>query len=791
MSVIIIRDPRAPVDFSDPIDLQTLVFASTPYFSDPMAFVAVLPTVPNPSYDPAQPGDSFFGSPSLTLWWQLSGSFTYLPDGVPDFATSEITGFALGFWESGEVYDISDFTLAGADFATYLIANDGIGLAAAIEGPAADAYFYGTGSTLIGGSGGAAVHYPGVATDYTIGVTLADASATVLANGGVDPDVLGNLAAVQFTDTILRPDAKGINVAATGRTGTTVLPLSPGNVLAVPTALGSVALHLNPVFSYAGYSFVAMPDGGGGTRVMQSGADPAYSVMAADGEGGVRGITIALTDGPARISAMQALLDPVNAGVIGRSIAVGTAPLSQGAAGELLVTTSGGYVMGPGYTTAVVDAFPRATVSGGAADGQLVIASNYGIAFNAGAGAGSVFAGTFPSLVSTYPGAGNQYVDLGGGDDIVIALGGNDTIRAGTGNNQILLGAGSVSVVSAGWDLIAGGSGSATIATGTNLPTIFLGSGTSLVQGGPGFPTIVGTTGADTIATQGRSMVWLGANTDVVNSAGSADTIVGGLGSATVSAIAGSPLIFAGPGALDFTGGAGAATILGSAAGSQTLTGGGGGMLALSYGQMLARSGAGADTVAAFAGSVTIIGSGAAGLFLGGPAGHNVISAGSTGAMVPGQATIFGGGDGDVLTAGSTLGDYILAGAGAETISGITPQPRGPGSADHFYGGTGANLFLCGAATTAIQLGSGTATIVGSQTGLGLFAFLAGRAAQVTISGFNPTLDYLSLQAFPAGEAAAALAGASFSGGSETLALSDGTHITFSGFTALTSNHFL
>lgn len=196
---------------------------------------------------------------------------------------------------------------------------------------------------------------------------------------------------------------------------------------------------------------------------------------------------------------------------------------------------------------------------GGAADGQLVIASNYGIAFNAGAGAGSVFAGTFPSLVSSYP---------------------------SPSNNQILLGAGSVSVVSAEWDLIAGGSG----------------SGTSLVQGGPGFPTIVGTTGADTIATQGRSMVWLGANTDVVNSAG--------------------------PGAFDFTGGAGAATIL-------------------------------------------------------------------------------------------------------------------------------------------------------------------GRAAQVTISGFNPTLDYLSLQAFPAGEAAAALAGASFSGGSETLALSDGTHITFSGFTALTSNHFL
>ena len=243
----------------------------------------------------------------------------------------------------------------------------------------------------------------------------------------------------------MRFDAGGIDIATTRLAATRVLPLGAGNVLDVPIQGGSLALALNPAWSYAGYSFVTMPNGTGGARVMETGADPLYSVLAADGAGGVRGLTIALTDDPTRTATMQALLDPVNAGVIGGSIAVGTALLPAGKAGELLATIPGSYVMGPGYSTALVDSFPQATISGGSADGQLVIASNYGVAFNAGAGAGSVFAGSFASLVSVYPGAGSQYIDLGGGADIVVALGGNNTIKAGAGNNQILRGSGASS----------------------------------------------------------------------------------------------------------------------------------------------------------------------------------------------------------------------------------------------------------------------------------------------------------------------------------------------------------
>ena len=62
---------------------------------------------------------------------------------------------------------------------------------------------------------------------------------------------------------------------------------------------------------------------------------------------------------------------------------------------------------------------------------------------------------------------------------------------------------------------------------------------------------------------------------------------------------------------------------------------------------------------------------------------------------------------------------------------------------------------------------------------------------QVAVTGWNPGLDNILLQSYPAGEAASALAGAVQSGGNTLLTLSDGTAITFVGVNTLSAANFL
>ena len=65
------------------------------------------------------------------------------------------------------------------------------------------------------------------------------------------------------------------------------------------------------------------------------------------------------------------------------------------------------------------------------------------------------------------------------------------------------------------------------------------------------------------------------------------------------------------------------------------------------------------------------------------------------------------------------------------------------------------------------------------------------RTALGCTGGASVTRGAASSSPVAAGEAAAALAGASFAGGNEMIALSDGTHITFAGFATLAGSNFL
>lgn len=478
-----------------------------------------------------------------------------------------------------------------------------------------------------------------------------------------------------------------------------------------------------------------------------------------------------------------AAVAPINAAVLAGTTVPSnntSAPPAPGAGllGLLQVDAGGSVALPSGYAAAALDATAPVTVSGGASNGQVVIAGSAGLAFNAGAGAGSVFATGGNDLVSAYPGSGNQYVQVGNGNDTIVALAGNDTIMGGTGNNQILTGAGNDIIATNGTDLIAAGAiGAATITAGANNPTAFFGPGSTVFNAGSGKATVVGTTGANTVNAQGGTQIWLGSKTDVVNTTG-ADTIIGSSGAATVNA-SGNSFLFAGSGKMNFLETAGVQTILGAASGAMSISGGAGSVVALSYGNTQFTGGSGAATIAGFGGSMTVTGGSGAGLFLGGTAGGNSITGGS------GQSIILGNGNGDVLTAGTGLGDVIKAGAGAETVS-----AAGRSGTEKLYGGSGADVIMTGRGNANVLVGTGATTLVAGG-GTDLYALTNGDANNVLIQNFSASVDYISLVGFGAGAVNAALAGAVTSGGSEMLTLSDGTHVTLQGFTGLSSASFL
>ena len=111
--------------------------------------------------------------------------------------------------------------------------------------------------------------------------------------------------------------------------------------------------------------------------------------------------------------------------------------------------------------------------------------------------------------------------------------------------------------------------------------------------------------------------------------------------------------------------------------------------------------------------------------------------------------------------------------------------------AHKLYGGSGPDLILTGNFSTSVLTGTGNATIVSAGVGVDLFAFVNGNHPSVSIQNFANHTDYISLVGFPAGEMITALASATATAGSESLILSDGTHITFQGFTGLTAANFM
>ena len=167
--------------------------------------------------------------------------------------------------------------------------------------------------------------------------------------------------------------------------------------------------------------------------------------------------------------------------------------------------------------------------------------------------------------------------------------------------------------------------------------------------------------------------------------AGSGDTaatIVGGAGT-RLSHLALGGGAFINPGAGD-------ATVFGNVGGGTTTVYGG--------------SFEGASA-AAFTGKLTVVAG--RGVFFGGSAGGNLLTTGTA----PGAATLVGGGAGDLLIS-QGAGNMLIAGAGAETLSGFSVDAS-VGGASFFAGGGNATIFGNSGGGNTFGLGPGVSQIDG------------------------------------------------------------------------------
>ena len=352
-----------------------------------------------------------------------------------------------------------------------------------------------------------------------------------------------------------------------------------------------------------------------------------------------------------------------------------------------------------------------------------------------------------------------------------VATGATSVVGNGVANETIAAGAGAFSFIAG-----IGGSGSLVAGGGSDFFYNPAG-GNWQVALGAGVDTVVLSAGNNTVSTgTGGSLLFLGAGANSIASGG-ADTVVGSTGAATVSAIGGTEVFSLG-GPLDFVDAAGANTVVAGAV-AATLYGGAGNTLAFTDGATSYVGAAGTDTLVGLAGSITVQSGAGGGLFFGGTAGANNISAGL------GNVTAFGAGAGDVLAATGAGTDVFAGGVGAETLS-----AAGSTGNNTFFAGFGPETLIGGSGTTALVASAEPDLLVGG-TGLTLFQFIAGRTGGAdTISGFDPTHDFVKLAGY-AVPTATVLQNATISGGAATIALSDGTQIVFAGVTQLNAASFI
>ncbi len=296
--------------------------------------------------------------------------------------------------------------------------------------------------------------------------------------------------------------------------------------------------------------------------------------------------------------------------------------------------------------------------------------------------------------------------------------------------------------------LAASGSGTVVAGGGENrLSVSGSGSWSLYTGGGNDIIAAIGAVNATIGAGGGENSILLGSGDAVITSTGK-DSIQGGSGAETVDATgAQSDFVQGNDSRLLFVGGAGGATILG---------------------------GAGSDT---YFGSPGKTGTQ---LIKGGLGGNNFLFAGN------GAATLVGGGNSDQLYAYGQYDQSLIAGSGNETLSAAFSSGNDTLSAgrghDLLVGGTGSDTFVGSTGNTTIQAGSGGQ----------VFRFFneASGGTDLVQNIINPASIKIDLVGYSPTGIADALASQTTSGGSVTIALADGTKVTFQDISSLSRSNF-
>ncbi|KXV34952.1 hypothetical protein AD940_04990 [Gluconobacter thailandicus] len=326
----------------------------------------------------------------------------------------------------------------------------------------------------------------------------------------------------------------------------------------------------------------------------------------------------------------------------------------------------------------------------------------------------------------------------------------NGSFVGGVGNN-VFLGAGKTGswniATGSGNDTILGTNGNTTIDGGTGANLIYLGSGTNTVRS-EGQDTIDGTNGTDTVTLLGgSSVVNLHDNATVYDTTGSNSVTVGN-----------NSFVTGGSSSTYFTTGA-SATVSGglndtiSAAGDLQQIRGTGNSISVD-GSLSFLNGTGNTTITA--GNATLFGA----------SGLNVQFDGTSG------YSLFVGGDGDeTISAASSHGVLeAFAGSGTTTL----------------IGGTGADTLVGGTGNSTLTGGSGSSN---------LFALVDGHAGgDYTVTDFGSAAgNLMALYQYGLQNNNGlqdVLNAATVAGGNTTIALNDGSKITFVGVTDLKASDF-
>lgn len=356
------------------------------------------------------------------------------------------------------------------------------------------------------------------------------------------------------------------------------------------------------------------------------------------------------------------------------------------------------------------------------------------------------------------------------GEAVAVSVGG--AVNVGTGFGALLY-TNNVAPLTiqaaAGLDVLSGTGGityygAANTVESDGVASIYAGGGKNLVAFGAGAKYVVAFgDGSDTVYASGSGLIDLGGGTNLMTvgqgvntvfASGTSDTIVAGSGSATIGSGGNKALIFTGTGNTFVAVGGTGSTVV---------------------------AGAGAVTVFAGADSTTFLNNSGSPLFIAPGDASATVVGGTT------AATVFGNAGSNItyFNAPNGAGALLIAGVGSEMLN-----AAGSNVANTMFAGSGRSTLLGGAGADLIVGSAGTGTLTGG-AGADQFIFSQGAAGgSFLITDFVKGADSVILSHYGAAEVASAISGATVSGGATSVALSDGTRITFANVSAIDGSLF-